>query len=489
MRRGTIEMTSQRVALVVGNAGYAHAKKLKNALNDARGLGSRLKKLGFLIAGPAEARAEASFVAVDLDKAGMWQRFEAFLKTLKPGDVAFMFYAGHGLQVDDENYLVPIDARLDSASALTELVPLRQWIETVARKVGPQGTTLVFLDACREEPFAAEQMRRLAQGEDGASRGFHETKHGFATVRLKAGEGASPTFILFATAPGDFAYDGENAEHSPFSGALLRHIRTRGLSIDELFQRVGTDVQRHTEAHEVIQDPWRETNLKRNFYFRPGTWRPLLEMTGLALIAGVITCALLFDSAVMKTPANYPWLWAVGLLFGSVPAYGVLRWGSGRPLHAGIAIAASAVAFMVALGILQLTMRANVPKWDITKLEWTLDSIRNLQGLTNFVGNSELLAFTFLSLLAGIVLAVGTTLGLKPEQGVFRGFSAFTGALAVGIVLAFAAVAYVLITTWFAPLSREQLNAIMVAVGALWYGVLGFQLGYCFSYYVPAYRP
>lgn len=483
----------KRAALVVGNAGYAHARKLKNAANDARGLTRKLLDLGFLVVGSADAGTGAEFGGNDLDRAAMWQRFDTFLQGLAPGDTALIFYAGHGLQVNDENYLVPTDARLDSENPLAELVPLRQWIELVARKVGARGTTIVFLDACREEPFAPQQMRRLAErthpagSEQAGTQVYPAIKQGFATVRVKAGEQVSPTFILFATAPGDFAYDGDEDDHSPFSSALLRHLDIRGLSIDELFKRVGIDVQRRTESKEVIQDPWRETNLKYDFFFKPRTWRPLLELVVSGLAAGLITCALLFDNAVLKAVGNPPWVWAVGLLFASVSGLGVIRWGSGRVLHAGFAVGSSMLAFVVALSILQLSLQIDMPKGKITDLSWR--SFIEFRHLTDFIGNPQLLALTFLALLAGITLAVGTTLGCKPQRSVFRGFSAFTGALAAGLSLGIAAVAYVVITEWLAPSSSGGKQLVMVGLGALWYAVLGFQLGYCFTYYVPEHRP
>jgi hypothetical protein len=475
----------KRVALVIGNAGYVQANKLANPVNDARVFALKLRALGFIV----EGGADASGAGIDLGRADMSQSFDTFLQKLAPGDVALIFYAGHGLQVDDENYLVPTDARLDSEHPVKEFIPVRPWIEHVARAVGRRGTSIVFLDACREEPFSPEQVRRLAERppearpDETGPQVYGGIKPGFATVRVKAGDQASPTFIVFATAPGDFAYDGEGG-HSPFSAALLQHLDTRGLPIDELFKRVCVDVQRQTETKKIIQDPWRETNLDRDFYFKKRTWRPLLELGLLGFIAGLITCALLFWRGRIDG------FWAIGLIYACVAGFGVWRWGSGRPGNVLVAVASSTLAFSVALFLLETLVvpgstyrppfEAGLPSWNEFRT-----GVLNLQILSKLVSDPPTVATTFITLLAGIVLALGTALGCKPQGSVFRGFSAAAGATMVGLFTGAFFVAFVALRTGHPEADR----ALLVGLGALWYAILGASLGYCLVYYVPEHRP
>jgi hypothetical protein len=465
----------KRVAFVVGNAAYQGAKPLKNAVNDARAVGRKLQQLGFKVMGGPDGAGE------DLERPAAYQNFEAFCNEIGNGGVALIYYAGHGLQVDDQNYLVPTDARLDGDNPLAELVPLRPLIERAARKAGVDGTVLVFLDACREDPFLPDQVRRLAQNAravDPARTADHPysiVNHGFATMKMRAGEEAARTFISFATAPGDFAYDG-SGEHSPFTEALLDHLGARGLALDDFIDRVGLDVLDRAARQGQIQDPWYETNLKSPFYFNPRTLRPIRDLGLLGLIAGLVTCSLLLDQkGQVGDPRLVPWLLGVGLPFGLVVAFGALRWGSGRWLHAAVALVGTMAAFALALLLMQTRVTPGSDQ-SVGSIELSL--------LEQFFFDARNAAITLLALLAGVSMTVGTAIACKLQLGSFRGFSATTGALCIGLLLGGVYLGFVTLSDRL-PVPD---NWLMIGLGALWFAAFGAQLGYIYALYVPEHR-
>ena len=201
---------AQRVALVIGNAAYAHAPVLANSPNDAAAVGDALARLGFDVI-PIENASE-----VELRRA--LRRFSLAAST---SEVALVFYAGHGIEVDQRNYLVPVDARLASDRDVDfEAVPL----ELVQRAVEPaSGLRLVILDACRENPFVAKMQRA------GATRSMGR---GLARV-----EPSGETLIAYAAKEGTLAADGAG-RHSPYTQALLAHLEEPGLEVGLMFRRV-----------------------------------------------------------------------------------------------------------------------------------------------------------------------------------------------------------------------------------------------------------
>jgi uncharacterized caspase-like protein len=218
----------RRVALVVGNGAYAETAALPNPPNDARAVAATLRDLGFEV-----------LEATDLDHAGMQAALGGFADRLQGAAVGLFFYAGHGLQVAGENYLVPVDARLGrEAQVRLQTLPLQTVLDTMEAEVP---TRLVLLDACRDNPLAKVLKRSI-----GASRST-AVGEGLAEVRAAAG-----TLIAYATAPGQVALDGEG-EHSPFTAALLEHIDTPGLEVRQVLGRVRGAVLDVTGDRQV---PW-----------------------------------------------------------------------------------------------------------------------------------------------------------------------------------------------------------------------------------------
>ena len=235
---GLVTSANDRVALVIGNAAYQHAPALANPRNDAEDMAGLLRRLDFAVT-----------EGLDLTDAAMEDRIRAFARQAKAAKVALLFYAGHGMQVGGVNYLLPVDAQLkDEADLPFEAVAL----DLVLRSMGT-GTNLVFLDACRDNPFA--------RGWAGAGR---SAAVGRGLTRV-AEASASGMFIAFATDPDSIAADGEG-RNSPFTAALKRHIETPGLEVNSLLTEVRKTV---LESTGNVQRPWSNSSLSAAFYFVP----------------------------------------------------------------------------------------------------------------------------------------------------------------------------------------------------------------------------
>jgi hypothetical protein len=229
-----------RVALVIGNAKYKHTPPLANPTNDAADFAAELRKLGFAV-----------IEKVDLDKASMDRAIRDFAEKLGGAKVGLFFYAGHGLQVGGQNYLVPIDAMLASASAIDfEMVRLDLVHRTMERETS---TNILMMDACRDNPLARNLARAL---------GTRSTQVGRGLALVESGEG---TLISFSTQPGNVALDG-TGRNSPYAAALLKHLTTPGDDLPTILINVRKDVMKATGRRQV---PWEHSAMTAKFYFTP----------------------------------------------------------------------------------------------------------------------------------------------------------------------------------------------------------------------------
>ncbi|MEZ5666399.1 MAG: Ig-like domain-containing protein [Alphaproteobacteria bacterium] len=227
----------RRVALVIGNGDYQVANPLPNPPNDAQAIADKLREIGFEV-----------FLGLDLTRDDLNALLQQYTRALDGADVGLFFYAGHGLQVDGINYIVPVDAVLERAADLDfEVVDSNIVLRQFDR---PNFTGLVFLDACRDNPLA----RSMSTGTRSIGRGLAEVTS------------ATGTLIAYATQPGNVAYDGEG-EHSPFTQALLDHIDTPDMEIRLMLDYVGEEVAEMTNGQ---QQPWVHfSRLRGGFYFVP----------------------------------------------------------------------------------------------------------------------------------------------------------------------------------------------------------------------------
>jgi hypothetical protein len=229
---------AKRVALVLGNSAYRNTPALANPRNDANDMAAALTSLGFDV-----------IKGVDLDKAGMDRHIRDFAERLEGSDVGLFFYAGHGLQVDGQNFLVPVDAELNSGAALDfEMVRLDLIQRTMERE---SKTNVLFLDACRDNPLARNLARSLGTRSSSIGRG------------LAAVESGAGTLISFSTQPGNVAQDGKG-RNSPFAGALLKQVLVPGEDLSTMLIKVRNDVMASTGNRQV---PWEHSALRARFYF------------------------------------------------------------------------------------------------------------------------------------------------------------------------------------------------------------------------------
>jgi len=240
----------RRIALVIGNGSYLAADALTNPPNDARAVATVLRAIGFEVS-----------EGIDLDRAGMDRFIREFLLRAVKARIALLFYAGHGAQIDGRNYLVPVDANFANIDAATsDMMEVNQILAGLDDQIR---ANIVVLDACRNIPLAQQTVPQA----EGASRSV--TFRGLARVG-QPGAGATAgagTLIVFATAPGQIALDGDGA-NSPFSTALVRHISTPGLEVQQMLTRVRAEVVAATRNKQV---PWSNSSLLGEVYLAGGS--------------------------------------------------------------------------------------------------------------------------------------------------------------------------------------------------------------------------
>jgi Caspase domain len=230
---------ASRVALVVGNSQYQNTAALSNPANDATDVGAALEAIGFKV-----------MVRVDATKRQMDQAIEQFARDANSADAALFYYAGHGMQYEGRNYLVPVDAELrDEVSVHYELTSIDD-IKLALQQ--SKGVRIVILDSCRNNPLAERLVRSLSL----------ETRE-LPNVRgLAPAEAVRGMLIVYATQADEVANDG-SGRNSPFTSAFLREIREPGLEIGTLFRRIGEDVFKATNG---AQSPEVSISLLSEYY-------------------------------------------------------------------------------------------------------------------------------------------------------------------------------------------------------------------------------
>ncbi len=239
-----------RQALLIGNADYASLPALDNPAQDAALLAATLERLDFTV-----------HIAQDADYDGMRAAIDVFRREAAGAEVALVYYAGHGVQVDGINYLLPVDAEISGRDDLRReglVLPfLLHELETASPEFG-----ILVLDACRDNPIAALE-EQLAQQ---------------AGRSLAPREGLAPTtsssglLISYATAPGQVALDGPRGGNSPFAEALAHYLDEPGLEIGLLFRKVSARVRAATAGAQV---PWTEASLTGDtLVLNPAPTRP-----------------------------------------------------------------------------------------------------------------------------------------------------------------------------------------------------------------------
>jgi len=237
-----VASAAERVALVIGNSAYEHTEPLKNAKSDAQDIAAKLRGIGFKV-----------IEATDLAKPAMDDAIKSFAEALEHSKVGIFFYAGHGLQVNGANYLVPADAKLTTAVALEfETVRMDLIQRTMERLTD---TNILIVDACRNNPLSRSLARAM---------GTRSMQIGRGLARQESGVG---TLIAYSTQPDNVALDGED-RNSPFAEAMLKFIDAKGQDISSILISVRNDVMRKTQNKQI---PWEHSSLSERFYFVPPT--------------------------------------------------------------------------------------------------------------------------------------------------------------------------------------------------------------------------
>lgn len=224
----------KRLALVIGNSAYQHAGRLKNPVNDADSMGRTLSRLGFDVS-----------LHKDLQESDMKRAIDEFGSRLGGYDVGLFFYAGHGIQVDGINYLIPVNVDLKSKNDVeytcVEAGRVLGKMEGAGSRVN-----IVMLDACRNNPFERSWSRSVRGS------GLAEMSN------------IPESLIAYATAPGNTASDGDG-DNGLYTSAVLQHIETPNITIEEMFKRVRRSVLKKTGGD---QRSWESTSITSNFYFK-----------------------------------------------------------------------------------------------------------------------------------------------------------------------------------------------------------------------------
>ncbi len=229
------------MALVIGNAAYKWDKPLNNPGKDAADVAGALTRLGYDV---VECH--------DLDAAQMRGALGQFKDRARAADWALVYYSGHGLEWNGDNWLIPIDARLTQRADLQSQAVS---VEHVLRHLsGARKLRIVLLDACRTNPFLARMMMNEGL--------FRVHTYGLARMMPAFGE-----IVFFAARHGTTASDGRKGENSPFAKALLKCLEEEGLELGRFFRRVTSSV---LEATGNVQEPFVYGRIPdEDFYFKP----------------------------------------------------------------------------------------------------------------------------------------------------------------------------------------------------------------------------
>lgn len=235
---GGLASAEKRIALVIGNSAYK-SSPLRNPKNDAELMASTLKGTGFDVT-----------LLTDVTHHDMKLAMIRFGRKLRSTDtVGLFYYAGHGVQVRGNNYLIPVDAEIQDESEVDVFaIDVNDYLRTMERS--SSRINIVVLDACRNNPFASS---------------FRSQSRGLARVDAPKG-----TYIAYATAPGRVAQDGTKG-NSPYTQALANAIRTAGLTLEETFKQARRDVLAATGERQI---PWETSSITGRFYFKPGAYQP-----------------------------------------------------------------------------------------------------------------------------------------------------------------------------------------------------------------------
>lgn len=238
MMLAQVSVEAKRVALVIGNDRYEGLPDLNNAQKDAKDMAAKLKRLGFKV-----------ILKTNASRRHFGKALNEFENALVGADAGLVFYAGHGIQAEGKNYLIPSDAEIESEEDLRyEAIDANDFLH--AMKVAGADVNVVILDACRDNPLP-KRSRSVGRG--------------LAVTEVP--RGVKGVAMLYSAGPGETAADGKRGRNSVFTGALLKAMTKPGLTIEQVFKETARNVNSRTGGK---QTPWINASLTGDFYFKPG---------------------------------------------------------------------------------------------------------------------------------------------------------------------------------------------------------------------------
>lgn len=260
----------QRIALVIGNGAYPGQSALTNPINDAQAMAKTLAKLDFKVTR-----------AINQDGASMRAAIRKFYGSLAGGDkVGFFYFAGHAVQINGNNYLMPVDVSFKSADELlTKGYDIRELLDALSNN--HDNINVIVLDSCRNNPFASMNTGELSRGielyaKDGSTSARPDSTENTnrrdaakeAEISRDAGLGRMDapinTLIAYSTKPGFVALDG-NSRNSPYTSALVEMMQQEGVHISQVFADVRREVYKETHGKQM---PWESSSLTESFVFK-----------------------------------------------------------------------------------------------------------------------------------------------------------------------------------------------------------------------------
>jgi len=256
---------AKKLALVIGNSAYENASPLPNPRNDAEEVSRILEDIGFNV-----------IKVIDASKKQQKNVVKVFLETLRQYDIGLFFYAGHAISINGQNYLIPVDAKLTKKEDVERELQRVDGILGVSMK---NKQMLVFLDACRNNPFVekAASISDMQVGRGLSQSQRIESQKGGGLSRLETG--TQDLFVAFATDPGNVALDG-SGKHSPFTKGLIEHL-SEPMEVREMMTKVRASVAKETNFEQI---PWEQNSLLKPVYL---SGRPELGKMEIYHIANV----------------------------------------------------------------------------------------------------------------------------------------------------------------------------------------------------------
>ena len=458
-RQGSLlrRRAERRVALVIGNADYLHVSDLPNAEVDAGTIADKLRELGFTVIFRLNQTHDDLVHAVGELETEMQAGGDKC-------DVAMLYYAGHGLQLSGENFIVPADYDGSAPVAQRRLFAVQSLMETMAHL---SVRNLVFLDACRDRGGIDPRLI----DESGAAR--PEFAGGLSKVALSRDQS---TLVAFAADPGDVAEDGPYGLGSPFSNAIARHLSTRAVDLHDIMQWVANDVRLATGGR---QRPWSYSNMTGDFHLVAKSWQPFWTMLALGALTALAAVFFGFDhrALVPHDVRKNPLALTGTMLFGLVLGYGVWRWGR-RTWWAALV---TVLAYIAMAGLGRLMLGAYGQSRDIVVDIRTATTSADFRALLATAEAREwvlviMLAGTLIGL-ASVVSGALTTRSLRPLSRIAVGF--MFGIASVAFYFAF------LVFLQYLPAwAKGWEMAVVYLDTALWQAGLAANVGWAFTHHV-----